>query len=88
MSKTVEELNQEAHDRQIEVKRAYSRLFNSKDGKTVLADLERIYHYNSPTVVPGDSHGTHYHEGQRSVVITIKNKMDLTQTRKQEVSHG
>jgi hypothetical protein len=56
---------------------AYKRLFSTEDGKVVLADLKQTYHMNGTTLTPGDSYGTHYHEGQRTVVLGIQNKIDM-----------
>ncbi len=56
---------------------AYKRLFATDDGKVVLADLKYMYHMNGTTITPGDAYGTHYHEGQRTVVLGIQNKIDM-----------
>jgi len=54
-----------------ELRAAYKVLFNSKDGETILKDLEARYHINGSTFSP-DSTGTAYREGQRTVVLFIK----------------
>jgi hypothetical protein len=50
----------------------YKTIFNTDEGKEVLADLEKRCHYHSTTNVKGDSHESAYMEGQRSVILFIK----------------
>ena len=50
----------------------YQYIFNTDEGKEVLADLEKRCHYHSTTNVKGDSHESAYMEGQRSVLLFIK----------------
>ena len=50
----------------------YKTIFNTDEGKEVLADLEKRCHYHSTTNVKGDSHESAYMEGQRSVLLFIK----------------
>ena len=50
----------------------YKTIFNTDEGKRVLADLEKRCHYHSTTNVKGDSHESAYMEGQRSVLLFIK----------------
>ena len=54
------------------LKEAYKQIFNSDEGKEVLSDLEKRCHYHSTTNVKGDSHESAYMEGQRSVLLFIK----------------
>ena len=50
----------------------YQYIFNTDEGKEVLSDLEKRCHYHSTTNVKGDSHEIAYMEGQRSVLLFIK----------------
>ena len=50
-------------------------IFNSDEGKIVLADLEKRCHYHSTTNIKGDSHESAYMEGQRSVLLFIKSML-------------
>ena len=50
----------------------YQYIFNTDEGKEVLSDLEKGCHYHSTTNVKGDSHESAYMEGQRSVLLFIK----------------
>ena len=53
----------------------YKTIFNTDEGKEVLADLETRCHYHSTTNVKGDSHESAYMEGQRSVILFIKSML-------------
>ena len=64
-------------DKQLEkfiagLKKNYQYIFNTDEGKEVLSDLEKRCHYHSTTNVKGDSHESAYMEGQRSVLLFIK----------------
>ena len=64
-------------DKQLEklvkkLKENYQYIFNTDEGKEVLSDLEKRCHYHSTTNVKGDSHESAYMEGQRSVLLFIK----------------
>ena len=64
-------------DKQLErfiagLKKNYQYIFNTDEGKEVLSDLEKRCHYHSTTNVKGDSHESAYMEGQRSVILFIK----------------
>ena len=50
----------------------YKTIFNTAEGKRVLADLEKRCHYHSTTNVKGESA---YMEGQRSVLLFIKSML-------------
>jgi hypothetical protein len=54
------------------LKKNYKLIFNSEEGKEVLSDLEKRCHYHATTNVKGDSHESAYMEGQRSVLLFIK----------------
>lgn len=53
---------------------AYAFLFGETDGDTVLEDLEARFHIHAPTF-SADPYETAFREGQRSVVLFIKNMM-------------
>ena len=53
----------------------YKYIFNTKEGKEVLSDLEKRCHYHSTTNIKGDSHESAYMEGQRSVLLFIKSML-------------
>ena len=57
------------------LKNNYEFIFNSGEGKEILADLEKRCHYHSTTNVKGDSHESAYMEGQRSVLLFIKSML-------------
>jgi len=58
-----------------ELQTNYKFIFNTEEGKKVLADLEKRCHYHSTTNVKGDSHESAYMEGQRSVLLFIKSML-------------
>jgi len=57
------------------LKEIYKIVFESDDGKQIMQDLEKRCHYNATTNVRGDSHESAYMEGQRSVLLFIKNML-------------
>ena len=54
------------------LKTNYKTIFNTAEGKRVLADLEKRCHFLTTTNIKGDSHESAYMEGQRSVLLFIK----------------
>ncbi|MGB0467958.1 MAG: hypothetical protein ACPGF7_10600 [Pontibacterium sp.] len=54
----------------------YRAVFETDDGKLVLADLEKRFHLSASTFERGDPHYSAFLEGQRSVVLTIKSMME------------
>ena len=50
----------------------FKTVFNSDECKRVLADLEKRCHFLTTTNIKGDSHESAYMEGQRSVLLFIK----------------
>ena len=50
----------------------YKVIFNSDEVVRVMADLEKRCHFLSTTNIKGDSHESAYMEGQRSVLLFIK----------------
>ena len=53
-------------------KQIIKTVFNSDEGKRVMADLEKRCHFLTTTNIKGDSHESAYMEGQRSVLLFIK----------------
>ena len=73
-------------DKQLEkfitaLKKNYTYIFNTDEGKEVLIDLEKRCHYHSTTNVKGDSHESAYMEGQRSVLLFIKSMLQNDNTK-------
>lgn len=54
-----------------DLRAAYKTLFDSSDGQTVLEDLERRFHIHG-SVFSTEATDTAYREGQRTVVLFIK----------------
>ena len=50
----------------------YKVIFNSDEGVRVMADLEKRCHFMTTTNIKGDCHESAYMEGQRSVLLFIK----------------
>ena len=50
----------------------YQFIFESDECKEVLSDLEKRCHFYSTTNIKGDSHESAYMEGQRSILLFIK----------------
>jgi hypothetical protein len=50
----------------------YQQTFSTDEGKQVLSDLEKRCHFYATTNVKGDSHESAYMEGQRSILLFIK----------------
>ena len=50
----------------------YQFIFESDEGKEVLSDLEKRCNFYSTTNIKGDSHESAYMEGQRSILLFIK----------------
>lgn len=61
----------------LELHRAYRRLFESPDGRTVMNDLERrgCFSRSSFSTDPGR---TSFNEGRRSLVLHVKHMLDET----------
>tara|TARA_R100001198_G_scaffold68495_1_gene41129 strand:- start:199 stop:423 length:225 start_codon:yes stop_codon:yes gene_type:complete len=55
-----------------ELQTDYKTIFNSDEGKRVMSDLEKRCHFMTTTNIKGDSHESAYMEGQRSVLLFIK----------------
>lgn len=68
-----------------EIKEAYAFCFGEQDGDVVLQDLEDRFHINVPTFSK-DAGEMAFLEGQRSVVLYIRNMMIKWEPPQQEVS--
>ena len=55
-----------------ELQTNYKTIFNLDEGKKVMSDLEKRCHFMTTTNIKGDSHESAYMEGQRSVLLFIK----------------
>ena len=55
-----------------DLKKNYQYIFNTDEGKSVMSDLEKRCHFYHTTNIKGDSHESAYMEGQRSVLLFIK----------------
>ena len=55
-----------------ELQTDYKTIFNSDEGIRVIADIEKRCHFLTTTNIKGDSHESAYMEGQRSVLLFIK----------------
>jgi len=56
---------------------AYRRVFESDDGKFILADMIRKYYVLRPTYVVGDPKQSDLNEGMRKVVLDIINTLRI-----------
>lgn len=50
----------------------FQKAFATDSGKMVLKHLSLTCHENEPTYVEGNTHGTAYKEGQRSIILHIR----------------
>ena len=50
----------------------FQKAFATDSGKQVLGYLSRTCHESEPTYVEGNTHGTAYKEGQRSIILHIR----------------
>jgi len=55
-----------------QIKSNYKYIFNTDEGKQVMSDLEKRCHHHTTTNIKGDSHESAYMEGQRSILLFIK----------------
>jgi hypothetical protein len=79
VAETSEKVMQEIREK----KQTYQTTFESAEGKKVLEDLERFFVYR--TTFSQNQQQLAFNEGQRSVVLHIKNimKLDLEKTEEQ-----
>ena len=59
-----------------ELKQAFSRMIESADGKKIMEYLDRRY-YVTKSIAFTEALGLAYYEGQRSVVLAIRDLADL-----------
>ena len=71
-----------------QLKISYNNIFESDDGKLVMSDLEKRCHYHVTTNVKGDSHESAYMEGQRSVLLFIKQMLLKENTNVKRTDNG
>jgi hypothetical protein len=71
-----------------QLKISYNNIFESDDGKLVMSDLEKRCHYHATTNVKGDSHESAYMEGQRSVLLFIKQMLLKEKTNVKRTDNG
>ena len=57
---------------------AFQKLFASENGKLVLEEISRMCKENKPTYVDMNPNGSAYHEGQRSIILGIRNMLNKT----------
>jgi hypothetical protein len=53
-------------------------LFKSENGKFVLKKISKMCNENEPTYVDQNPTGTAYKEGQRSIILGIRNQLNKT----------
>ena len=63
-------------------------IFETDDGKLVMSDLEKRCHYHATTNIKGDSHESAYMEGQRSVLLFIKQMLLKENTNVKRTDNG
>lgn len=66
-------------DRVFAKKDLYARVFNTPDGRAVLADMARFSGYDKPCHVPGDSHSTAWNDGVRRPVVRIRRLLNMSE---------
>ena len=71
------------HHSPLELHRAYRRMFETPDGKTVMDDLEKrgCFLRSSYSTDPGR---TQFNEGRRSLILHVKHMLDETNFMKEE----
>lgn len=58
----------------------YRNVFGGEAGQEVLRDLMAQFSVFKTTAVAGDPHMTHFHEGERNVVLYIAQMMEMDST--------
>ena len=69
-------MKQPTNDNRIQLIRDFKFVFSSDEGKRILSDLEKRCHEFVTTHDKSNSHETAFLEGQRSVLIFIKNMVN------------
>lgn len=59
------------------IRKSYKQVFNTEDGKQVLAHLCRNCFLTQTTFVAGDPHQTAMNEGSRRVVLSIIRQLNM-----------
>lgn len=57
----------------------YVAVFSTEPGQRVLRHIERLNFVHDTTVVPGDAHGTLFHEGKRAAALSIRRHFERGQ---------
>lgn len=70
-------------EKQKEQTKLFLGLFQKPDGKEVLKKLSKMCNENEPTYVDQNPNGSAYKEGQRSIILGIRNIMNKTFKEKQ-----
>lgn len=68
-------------------KKVYQRVFETDDGKAVLADLYKFCKIDQPRHVRGDSHETAFNEGMARVAYRIKSILEQDSTEITNLMH-
>jgi len=68
----------ERQEAQKELAKSFQDLFSSELGKTVLNEISRMCNENKPTYVDQNPNGSAYKEGQRSIILGIRNLLNKT----------
>lgn len=61
-----------------ERRRLYRTVFQTEEGKRVLADIFDACGVGRQIAVPGDPHGTYFNDGMRRVGLRIASILDMT----------
>ena len=69
-------MKQPTNDNRIQLIKDFKFVFSSDEGKRILSDLEKRCHEFVTTHDKSNSHETAFLEGQRSVLIFIKNMVN------------
>ena len=69
-------MKQPTNDNRIQLIKDYKFVFSNDEGKRILSDLEKRCHEFVNTNDKANSHETAFLEGQRSVLIFIKNMVN------------
>lgn len=80
--KKADRLTNEAKARAISLAKTYHRLFNTSDGKAILADLTKLFIMENDTSLEATNVNfeSAYHEGQSNVVKSIIGQLQRAET--------
>jgi hypothetical protein len=62
----------------LDKRRLYKRVFDTPDGKRVLADIARFCSASSSPHVDGDAYGTHVLIGRLEVYLRLRQGLEIT----------